>query len=80
MSTRLVAGVDCSTQSTKVLVVDVENGEIKGSGKVSHDVYRSGGASETDPENWWAALAKAISKTGLATTVSYTHLTLPTSG
>ena len=28
MSTRLVAGVDCSTQSTKVLVVDVENGEI----------------------------------------------------
>ena len=41
MSTRLVAGVDCSTQSTKVLVVDVENGEIKGSGKVSHDVYRS---------------------------------------
>ena len=42
MSRRLVAGVDCSTQSTKVLVVDVENGEIKGSGKVSHDVYRSG--------------------------------------
>ena len=69
MSTRLVAGVDCSTQSTKVLVVDVENGEIKGSGKVSHDVYRSGGASETDPENWWAALAKAISKTGLATKI-----------
>ena len=69
MSRRLVAGVDCSTQSTKVLVVDVENGEIKGSGKVSHDVYRSGGASETDPENWWAALAKAISKTGLATKI-----------
>ena len=41
MHNRLVAGVDCSTQSTKVIVVDVDKGEIKGSGKVEHDVFRS---------------------------------------
>ncbi len=57
MYNRLVAGVDCSTQSTKVIVVDVDNGEIKASGQVEHDVFRSGPASETDPENWWSALS-----------------------
>ena len=39
MHNRLVAGVDCSTQSTKVIVVDVDNGEIKASGQVEHDVF-----------------------------------------
>ena len=28
MHNRLVAGVDCSTQSTKVMVVDIDKGEI----------------------------------------------------
>ena len=42
MSTRLVAGVDCSTQSTKVLVVDVENGEIKEIGD-HNSLNKSGG-------------------------------------
>ena len=28
MTGRLVAGVDCSTQSTKVLVCDAETGEV----------------------------------------------------
>ena len=69
MGTKLVAGVDCSTQSTKVLVVDIDNGEIKAIGKVNHNVFRSGGASETDPENWWDALAKAIDKTGYASKI-----------
>ena len=69
MRNKLVAGVDCSTQSTKVLVVDIDNGEIKATGKVAHNVFRSGGASETDPENWWDALAKAIDKTGYASKI-----------
>ena len=64
MHNRLVAGVDCSTQSTKVMVVDVDKGGIKASGRVEHDVFRSGPASETDPENWWSALAGALSQTG----------------
>ena len=40
MHNRLVAGVDCSTQSTKVMVVDVDKGGIKASGRVEHDVFR----------------------------------------
>ena len=63
MQNRLVAGVDCSTQSTKVVVVDVDTGGITESGWVEHDVFRFGPASETDPENWWSALAGAISQT-----------------
>ena len=66
MPNRLVAGVDCSTQATKVVVVDVDTGAITASGRVAHDVYRAGPASETDPENWWSALASALSQTGCA--------------
>ena len=40
--TRLVIGVDSSTQSTKVLVVDVENGEIKEIGN-HKDLIQSNG-------------------------------------
>ena len=64
MQKKLVAGVDCSTQSTKVLVVEIDSGEVIASGRVSHNVYRDGPASETDPDNWWNALAGALSQTG----------------
>ena len=64
MQKKLVAGVDCSTQSTKVLVVEIDSGEVIASGRVSHNVYRDGSASETDPDNWWNALAGALSQTG----------------
>ena len=47
MGTKLVAGVDCSTQSTKVLVVDVENGEIKGS---DSEYKKDKGISNSDSE------------------------------
>jgi sugar (pentulose or hexulose) kinase len=60
MHNRLVAGVDCSTQSTKVIVVDVDNGEIKASGQVEHEVFRSGPASETDPDKAHRPLRRAI--------------------
>ena len=66
MPNRLVAGVDCSTQATKVLVVDVDTGALAASGRVAHDVFRAGAASETDPENWWSALAGALSQTDCA--------------
>ena len=42
MQKKLVAGVDCSTQSTKVLVVEIDSGEVIASGRVSHNVYRDG--------------------------------------
>ncbi len=49
-----VAGVDCSTQATKVVVCDVETGAVHREGRVSHpDV------TEIDPGVWWAAWCAA---------------------
>lgn len=65
----LVAGVDSSTQNTKVLVVDSDSGEVVASGRAPHVVSGSGGARETDPAIWWDALAEAFSATGRASEV-----------
>ena len=62
----LIAGVDCSTQSTKVVVVDSENGEIVGTGRAQHTVTGTDGARETHPDVWWEALCGALAQTGLA--------------
>jgi xylulokinase len=55
MST-LVAGVDCSTQSTKVLVCDADTGQVVRSGSAPHP-----DATEIDPAVWAAALESASS-------------------
>lgn len=65
-SPTLVAGVDCSTQSTKVLVVDVDSGAVVASGRAAHEVSGTGGARETHPDVWWSALAEALAATGRA--------------
>ncbi|MER7537602.1 xylulokinase [Streptomyces sp. NPDC097704] len=52
----VVIGVDSSTQSTKVLVVDAGTGVVLGSGRAGHVVTGGQGARETDPEVWWDAL------------------------
>ncbi|MCB2224912.1 MAG: xylulokinase [Actinobacteria bacterium] len=62
----LVAGVDTSTQSTKVLIVDPASGEVVASGRSAHTVAGTGGTRETDPEVWWKALRDAIAQTGRA--------------
>lgn len=62
----LVAGVDCSTQSTKVVVLDADSGEVAATGRAEHEVSGTGGARETDPEVWWEALGAALDQTGLA--------------
>ena len=62
----LIAGVDCSTQSTKVVVVDSEDGKIVGTGRAEHTVTGTGGARETHPDIWWDALCDALAQTGLA--------------
>ncbi len=50
----LVAGVDCSTQSTKVLVCDAATGVVARSGRAPHpDV------TEVDPATWWTAFGEA---------------------
>ena len=64
---RFVAGVDCSTQSTKVVIVDVASGEVVASGRGEHHVhYADGGVAETDPTVWWEALRTALAQTGRA--------------
>lgn len=55
----LVAGVDSSTQSCKVLIVDAETGAIVRSGRAPHPA-----GSEVDPELWWTALQLAVADAG----------------
>ncbi|GAB3653230.1 xylulokinase [Glycomyces tarimensis] len=50
----LVAGVDSSTQSTKVLLVEAETGEIVDSAKAPHP-----DGTECHPDHWWDALQEA---------------------
>jgi xylulokinase len=50
----LVAGVDSSTQSTKVVVCDQESGAVLRSASAPHP-----DATEVDPELWWEALHTA---------------------
>jgi xylulokinase len=66
----LVAGVDCSTQSTKVAVLDLETGEIVARGHATHEVTGTGGARETHPEVWWEALRSALAQTGKAGSIA----------
>jgi xylulokinase len=68
-SGQFVAGVDCSTQATKVLVVDPDDGTVVASGRAPHEVTGSGGARETDPAVWWEALRTALDQTGRAADV-----------
>ena len=55
----LVAGVDSSTQSCTVLVVDADDGTVVRSGVAAHP-----DGTEVDPEAWWQALQDAIVAAG----------------
>ncbi|MFI6033497.1 xylulokinase [Streptomyces sp. NPDC051315] len=59
----LVVGVDTSTQSTKVLVVDAATGQVVASGQAPHTVS-SGAGRESDPRQWWDALHEALRQCG----------------
>jgi xylulokinase len=59
----LVAGVDSSTQSTKVEVRDVDTGAVVGSGRAHHPPT-SHPRSEQDPNAWWDALGRARAEAG----------------
>jgi xylulokinase len=47
---RLVAGVDCSTQATKVVVCDAATGVVLREGRAPHP-----DATQVDPAEWWKA-------------------------
>jgi xylulokinase len=57
--TRLVAGVDSSTQSCKVVIWDADTQAIVREGRASHP-----DGTEVDPEAWWLALLQAIENAG----------------
>jgi xylulokinase len=60
----LVAGVDSSTQSVKVVIRDAHTGALVREGRASHPA-----GTEVDPALWWTALGEAISKAGGLTDV-----------
>ncbi|MGW3568743.1 xylulokinase [Streptomyces sp. NPDC000941] len=62
----LVVGVDSSTQSTKALVVDAATGQVVARGQAPHTVGGGAGGDgkESDPEQWWRALAEALGQCG----------------
>ncbi|AZG44622.1 xylulokinase [Gordonia insulae] len=55
----LVAGVDSSTQSCKVVVCDADTGRVVRAGSSPHPA-----GTEIDPEQWWDALNRAIGEAG----------------
>ncbi|MFD9944992.1 xylulokinase [Nonomuraea sp. NPDC059023] len=55
----LVAGVDSSTQSCKVVVLDASSGHLVRQGRAAHPAGTS-----VDPAAWWEALALAVREAG----------------
>ncbi|MEH0929327.1 xylulokinase [Micromonospora sp. CPCC 205558] len=55
----LVAGVDSSTQSCKVVIRDAETGALLRQGRAPHP-----DGTEVDPEAWWQALRSAADQAG----------------
>ena len=55
----LVAGVDSSTQSCKVVIRDADSGRLVRDGRSPHPE-----GTEVDPEFWWQALHRAIDAAG----------------
>src|SRR5918998_8527 len=55
----LVAGVDTSTQSCKIVVRDAETGELVRSGSAKHP-----DGTSIDPQHWWAAFGEAAEAAG----------------
>jgi len=55
----LVAGIDSSTQSCKVVVRDAETGALRRVGRAAHP-----DGTEVSPEAWWSALREAVEQAG----------------
>jgi xylulokinase len=55
----LVAGIDSSTQSCKVVIRDAETGKLVRHGRAGHP-----DGTEVHPDAWWAALGTAIDDAG----------------
>lgn len=59
MTRTLVAGVDSSTQSCKVVIRDAQTGALVRSGSASHP-----DGTSVHPKHWWAAYQEAVAQAG----------------
>jgi xylulokinase len=55
----LVAGIDSSTQSCKVVIRDAASGRLVREGRAAHPP-----GTEVDPQAWWTALQDAVAEAG----------------
>ena len=55
----LVAGIDSSTQSCKIVIRDADTGRLVRSGQAPHP-----DGTEVDPQAWWQALQSAVEAAG----------------
>jgi xylulokinase len=62
----IVAGVDLSTQSTKVEVRDADTGKVLAAGRAPNPAVQPP-RSEQDPAAWWAAFEQAWAEAGAPT-------------
>ncbi len=59
MTAGLVAGIDSSTQSCKVVIRDLESGRLVREGRADHPP-----GTEVHPDEWWRALGRAVESAG----------------
>jgi xylulokinase len=73
MRMRVIAGVDSSTQSTKVEIRELESGQLLGEGRAAHPPV-SPPRSEQDPASWekafYDAFSEAVAAAGLDSNAS----------
>ncbi|MEG0280471.1 MAG: xylulokinase [Morganella sp. (in: enterobacteria)] len=66
----LYAGIDCGTQSTKVIIVDSQTARILGEGSAPHQMISESGGRREQEACWWTdaletAFAQAIRSAGI---------------
>ncbi|HCM63381.1 MAG TPA: xylulokinase [Morganella sp. (in: Bacteria)] len=66
----LYAGIDCGTQSTKVIIVDSQTARILGEGSAPHQMISESGGRREQEAKWWTdaletAFAQAIRSAGI---------------
>lgn len=60
MNNSLYLGIDCGTQGTKAVILDIASGEVLGIGSASHVLLsEANGRREQDPAQWTAAFEQA---------------------
>ncbi|NQZ31760.1 MAG: xylulokinase [Oceanospirillaceae bacterium] len=58
----MFVGIDCGTQSTKVIIFEVATGQVISRGQASHDLITAEDGTREQHPSWWIdALSKALS-------------------